>query len=70
MYKSDKSPGKETAFVVTGDITAMWIRDSTNQVGPYVSYISSDGNASALVRGVIRQQVRGDRATQRFADPL
>ena len=56
MYKSSLTPGAEDAFVITGDITAMWIRDSANQVAPYLALAAKDPNATALIRGVLRRQ--------------
>ena len=34
--------GKPDSFVITGDIDAMWLRDSTAQVWPYLSLIKTD----------------------------
>jgi uncharacterized protein len=44
-------------FVVTGDIHAMWLRDSARQVMPYLEFMQRDSNLRSLVEGVIRRQV-------------
>eukprot|EP01116_Phalansterium_solitarium_P024239 TRINITY_DN8826_c0_g1_i1.p1 TRINITY_DN8826_c0_g1~~TRINITY_DN8826_c0_g1_i1.p1 ORF type:complete len:500 (+),score=177.47 TRINITY_DN8826_c0_g1_i1:106-1605(+) len=44
-------------FVITGDIEAMWFRDSTNQVLPYVPFVNEDAALDELIRGVINRQV-------------
>ncbi len=46
-----------TTFVVTGDIPAMWLRDSAAQVRPYLVAAGDPEVGSALV-GVLRRQVR------------
>lgn len=43
-------------FVVTGDIPAMWLRDSAAQVRPYLIAAEEDGELADLLEGVIRQQ--------------
>lgn len=43
-------------FVLTGDIAAMWLRDSTAQVWPYLSSVTEDPVLDRLIRGVIRRQ--------------
>lgn len=48
----------ECAYVVTGDIPAMWLRDSTAQVMPYVSLAAHDDDVRRLVRGLIHSQAR------------
>lgn len=47
----------ETAFVVTGDIPAMWLRDSTCQVRPYVGLAARDADVKLLIEGLIKRQV-------------
>lgn len=49
--------GKPDTFVITGDIHAMWLRDSTAQVWPYLPYISEDKDLHNLILGVINRQV-------------
>ena len=44
-------------FVITGDIDAMWLRDSTAQVWPYLPYINLDSKLKAMIRGLINRQV-------------
>lgn len=53
----DGNPTGEDTFVVTGDINAMWLRDSGAQVWPYLPYMKDDENLRLLVRGVIRRQL-------------
>ncbi|NUS43915.1 MAG: glycoside hydrolase family 125 protein [Mycobacteriaceae bacterium] len=48
-------PGK--VFVSTGDIPAMWLRDSTAQVRPYL-LAAADPEVAEALRGVLRSQVR------------
>lgn len=43
-------------FVVTGDIDAMWLRDSAAQVWPYLASVREDPGLDRLVRGVIHRQ--------------
>jgi meiotically up-regulated gene 157 (Mug157) protein len=44
--------------VVTGDIPAMWLRDSSAQVWPYLRFLTADADLARLIEGVIRRQVR------------
>ena len=48
--------GKPDTFVITGDIEAMWLRDSTAQVWPYLPLAPNDRALQQLVAGVIRRQ--------------
>jgi meiotically up-regulated gene 157 (Mug157) protein len=50
--------GKPDTTVVTGDIDAMWLRDSSAQVWPYLRLARQDLALRALLEGVIRRQVR------------
>ncbi len=45
-------------YVVTGDIDAMWLRDSSAQVWPYVTLAREDSRLRELLEGVIRRQAR------------
>ena len=48
--------GKDDTFVYTGDIHAMWLRDSGAQVWPYVQYANQDPKLKAMLAGVINRQ--------------
>jgi meiotically up-regulated gene 157 (Mug157) protein len=50
--------GKPDTYVVTGDIDAMWLRDSSAQVWPYVTLAKEDARLRELLEGVIRRQAR------------
>ena len=52
-----KKDGKDDTFVYTGDIHAMWLRDSGAQVWPYVQYANDDAELKAMLAGVIRRQL-------------
>jgi meiotically up-regulated gene 157 (Mug157) protein len=58
-------------FVITGDIDAMWLRDSTAQVWPYLRLAKKDPALQQLLAGVIRRQaicVRLDPYANAFLD--
>ena len=48
--------GKPDTYVITGDIDAMWLRDSSAQVYPYLQFCKSDMPLHKLVIGVINKQ--------------
>jgi len=50
--------GKPDTFVITGDIEAMWLRDSTAQLWPYLPLTPDDPELQRLIRGVIHRQTR------------
>lgn len=43
-------------FVVTGDITAEWLRDSCNQLSPYMSLAKKDKAISTMILGAVNTQ--------------
>lgn len=48
--------GNFRTFVYTGDIHAMWLRDSGAQVWPYVQFAAQDEHLRQMLEGVIRCQ--------------
>lgn len=50
--------GKADTFIITGDIDAMWLRDSTAQVWPYMPLIPKDEKIKLLIQGLINRQVK------------
>lgn len=50
--------GKPDTFVITGDIDAMWLRDSSAQVWPYLPLTKSDKPLQQLIAGVINRQTK------------
>ncbi|WP_262149921.1 glycoside hydrolase family 125 protein [Chryseobacterium foetidum] len=44
-------------YVITGDIDAMWLRDSSAQVYPYLSLANEDEKLKNLLKGVINKQI-------------
>ncbi len=47
-----------SVFVITGDIPAMWLRDSAAQVRPYLHLAKDDPAIAALICGVVRRQMQ------------
>lgn len=50
--------GKPDTFVYTGDIHAMWLRDSGAQVWPYLQLANDDPELKRMIEGVIRRQFK------------
>ena len=50
---SEKRPD---TYVITGDIDAMWLRDSSAQVNPYLPLIRNDSKLRQLIEGVLLRQ--------------
>jgi meiotically up-regulated gene 157 (Mug157) protein len=49
---------KPDTFVITGDIHAMWLRDSSAQVWPYLQLLKEDKELQKLVMGLINRQAQ------------
>lgn len=43
-------------YIITGDIDAMWLRDSTAQVWPYMEFLSKDPDLKKMIAGLIHRQ--------------
>lgn len=50
--------GKPDTFVITGDIHAMWLRDSSAQVWPYLPLANDDQALKAVLAGVVNRQTQ------------
>jgi len=50
--------GAPDTHVITGDIDAMWLRDSAAQVWPFLSLARADAELRAMLAGVVRRQAR------------
>ena len=57
VYYSEKA-GKPDTYVITGDIDAMWLRDSSAQVWPYLQFVNEDAPLKDLIKGVINHQTK------------
>ena len=56
VHFREDSEGRPDTFVYTGDIHAMWLRDSGAQVWPYVQLAASDEHLREMIAGVINRQ--------------
>lgn len=53
--EGDASHDDDT-YIITGDIPAMWLRDSGAQVWPYLTYMKDDPRLQHMIRGLILRQ--------------
>lgn len=47
-----------TTFVITGDIPAMWLRDSAAQVRPYLILAQEDDQIASMIEGLVKRQIQ------------
>jgi meiotically up-regulated gene 157 (Mug157) protein len=52
----ESTPDQKLTYVITGDIDAMWLRDSSAQVWPYLPFMQKDKNLQNLILGLINKQ--------------
>lgn len=52
----ESTAGQRLTYVITGDIDAMWLRDSSAQVWPYLPFMKRDKNLQNLILGLINKQ--------------
>ena len=58
-FNADPAQGDDDdTFVYTGDIHAMWLRDSGAQVYPYVALCKDDPELARMIRGVVLRQLK------------
>lgn len=50
--------GKPDTVAITGDIDAMWLRDSSDSILAYVPYAAADADLRRMMVGLIRRQAR------------
>jgi meiotically up-regulated gene 157 (Mug157) protein len=50
--------GRPDTYVITGDIDAMWLRDSSAQVYPYLQLMKDDDALRLMIAGVINRHSR------------
>lgn len=50
--------GRPDTFVITGDIPAMWLRDTMHQMWPYLPLARKDGHLHRMLEGVVRRMVQ------------
>jgi len=54
LQKGRATGDEDFTLIITGDINAMWLRDSTNQVLPYLPFGAEDEKLRRMLEGVLR----------------
>ena len=52
----ESTTNRKLTYVITGDIDAMWLRDSSAQVWPYIQFLNKDARLKDLILGLINKQ--------------
>lgn len=52
----ESTTSRKLTYVITGDIDAMWLRDSSAQVWPYIPFLNKDAKLKDLILGLINKQ--------------
>ncbi|KAG8692694.1 hypothetical protein FRC09_011029 [Ceratobasidium sp. 395] len=60
------SKEKNLAFIITGDITAQWLRDTANQLAHYHTLLGKDRELATLVKAVINNEASSWRHWARY----
>ena len=58
VHYAEDEDGRPDTYVYTGDIPAMWLRDSGAQVWPYLAYVNEDEALKKMIAGVINRQFK------------
>ena len=58
VHYAEDEDGRPDTYVYTGDIPAMWLRDSGAQVWPYLAYADEDEGLRKMIAGVINRQFK------------
>ena len=53
----DYNKEKNETFIITGDIQAMWLRDSSLQIYPYLKHCLKDISLSNMIKGLFNKQI-------------
>ena len=53
----DYDTEKNETFIITGDIEAMWLRDSSLQIYPYLKHCTKDPSLSGMIKGLFKKQI-------------
>ena len=58
VHYAEDEDGRPDTYVYTGDIPAMWLRDSGAQVWPYLAFVNEDDALRKMIAGVINRQFK------------